>query len=523
MNMNALLPLFEIEKIDLLHQVLHEQLDELELLSPGYGRTLLDSEPSLSEVFEHLPVLLMMVDASGVICQLEGRAISGVIGVEQFTAAVGQSLDRVFRHMPAIPYDMRSALVGKTVNNTIKLGDVAFRACYQPLHSDDGIVGAVAVLTDIHNLPQPAPSLTDSEIRLKAVFEQTQQFLCLLRLKGQVIEVNREALEFAGLKEQEVLGKPLWEIAWWQSDDSAVQLQRAFQQCVDGEVVRYETQMRGKDNTTTIDLTLKPVQNSQKQVIMILAEGFNITERKIAEEQIRLSLKKEQELSDLKSRFITFTSHEFRTPLAIIASSAYLLRRGAEKISTEQRDRHFDKIQHNVDRIAEMLDDILLLGRLQAQQAGYEPEEYPVSQIAELLVKEFAKRYQHTHTFTFQSSPADIRIRADQTLLEQAFTQLLKNAVVYSSEPGAVEVYLSFHDNTFMMSVSDNGIGILPQDLPHIFDSFVRGSNVDNLQGNGLGLAIVKDVVELHHGTVIAQSQPGATTFTITIPQHQPS
>ena len=379
---------------------------------------------------------------------------------------------------------------------------------------------ALFTLSETEKVELTRQLLEDSEARLNAIFDQTQQFLCLLHINGQVLEVNRVALEFAGLHRDEVLGEPLWEMAWWQLEDAAVQLKRAFRQSLDGEAVRYETQMWGENAlAVTIDLSLKPITNPRHEVTMILVEGFNVTERKAAEQQIRSSLKKEQELGDLKSRFITFTSHEFRTPLAIIASSAYLLRRGGLQFTESQRNKHFDKIQQNVDRIADMLDDILLLGRLQAHQAGYEPEEYPVSQIAQLLVKDYEKRYGHTHTFSVASNPPDIRIRADQTLLEQALNQLLKNAVTYTPEPGIVEVYLSLNEDSFTMQVADNGISILPQDQPQIFDSFVRGSNVDTLPGNGLGLAIVKDVVELHHGTITLQSRPGETVFTITIPQ----
>jgi signal transduction histidine kinase len=235
---------------------------------------------------------------------------------------------------------------------------------------------------------------------------------------------------------------------------------------------------------------------------------------------MRVSLEKEKELNELKSRFITFTSHEFRTPLAIIASSAYLLKRRGFEISDEIRDKHFSKIQNNVDRIAEMLDDILLLGRLRANQMGYQPEEYPISQMAQLLLKDFEKRFGNTHTFALHSYPSDIRIHADQTLLEQALNHLLKNAVIYATVQGIVEVVLALTDDAFTMQVRDNGIGIKPHDIPQIFDSFVRGSNVDNFPGTGLGLTIVKDVVELHGGTISVQSQPGETIFTIVIPQH---
>ncbi|MDQ7033263.1 MAG: PAS domain S-box protein [Anaerolineae bacterium] len=188
--------------------------------------------------------------------------------------------------------------------------------------------------------------LYDSETRLKAIFDQTQQFTSLLQSDGHILEINRTALEFAGLRRQDVLGQALWETVWWQLGDCAAELENAFQQSLTGKTIQYETQMWGQDNVVaTLDMILKPIMNHKNQVAMILVEGHDITERKIAEEQIHAALEKEKELNKLKSRFITFTSHEFRTPLAIIASSAYLLRRHGLNLSDEVQAQHFDKIQ----------------------------------------------------------------------------------------------------------------------------------------------------------------------------------
>jgi PAS domain S-box-containing protein len=520
MNTKTFSTLSESEKIDLL-QHLQERVDELEHATT---RPDLSMDVVLREVLQRLPILIFIADTELQITAIQGQPISHLITPDAIETARGQSVHRVFANVPAVGYDAAQALIGQTINQTIKYDEAAFRAYYQPLRKDNMIVGVLAVLSDIHELADTEAALHDSQTRLKAIFEQTQQFMCLLHTNGHILEVNYAALKYAGLHHQEVIGKPLWEMAWWRLDDNAMTLEQAFQQSLGGDIVQYETRMCGQGEIIAdIDLTLKPIVNHKNQTTMILVEGHNITQRKLAEEQMRLALEKEKELSDLKSRFITFTSHEFRTPLAIIASSAYLLKRQGFDISEEMRDRHFNKIQNNVDQIAEMLDDILLLGHLRAKQMGVYAEEYPISHMTELLLKDFEKRYGNTHTFTLQSNPPDIRINADQTLLEQALNQLLKNAVNYSAVRGQVEVCLTLTDDVFTMQVRDNGIGILPEDINKIFDSFVRGSNVDNFSGTGLGLAIVKDVVELHYGTVAVESQPGKTIFTVTIPRHQPN
>lgn len=520
MNNHTLAALLETEKIDLL-QYLKEQVSELETDTDDSYHDLSISDLALREVLKHLPILIFIVDTKFRISEIHGQAIPHVIPEIEIDMVIGQSAKDVFTHIPAIPYDIGCALTGNSINNTTKLGEAAFRAYYQPICRGEKFVGVVAVLTDIRELMAKNDALHDSETRLKAIFDQTQQFTSLLQSNGHILEINRTALEFAGLRRQDVLGQPLWKMAWWQLGSCAAKLEEAFQQSLTGKTIHYETQVWGKDNVVaTIDMTLKPIMNHKNQATMVLAEGHNITERKVAEQQMRAALEKEKELSDLKSRFITFTSHEFRTPLAIISSSAYLLRRRGLGLSNEVQERHFAKIQNNIDQIAKILDDILLVGCLNSQQIGYQPQAYPVSQVVDLLLKEYEKRFGNTHTFSFQSTPPDIHIQADQTFLEQAINQLLKNAVIYATVRGKIQVVLSLDNNLFTIQVTDNGVGIPSEDTEKIFDSFVRGSNVDNFPGTGLGLAIVKDVVELHSGTIAVQSQPGKTIFTLTIPQN---
>ena len=231
-------------------------------------------------------------------------------------------------------------------------------------------------------------------------------------------------------------------------------------------------------------------------------------------------LEREEELRNLKSQFITVTSHEFRTPLTIIASSTHLLYKHGTGMSEENRIKHLDKIQRNVFRMAEMLEDIQLLGRLRVQNIPTPSDSIAITPLAQMLVEGYKQRFKETHTFEFVAVPSDIQIIADNTIVEQALNHLMKNAVMYSAPRGHVSVRLALADGQFTMEVADNGMGIPEENWETIFDSFVRGSNAGNIPGVGLGLAITTDIVVLHKGTITFSSQPGNTIFTITLPQH---
>ena len=518
MKKNRLSQLSDTEKLELI-QHLQAQVQALETIYPGPCRLNLDSDSVVDDVIKHLPILIFTVDTQQHIVEIHGQAITQLMTEDAIPAATGQAIDTVFQHMPAVSYDVGRALQGKAIQNTVDYNGAVFRAYYQPIQQENKITGLVVVLTDLQSMVEREKTYLDTETRLRAIFEQTQQFMCLLNADGKIVEVNRVALDFADIKRSAALGQYLVEMSWW-DEEAAAQLKHSIEQCLQGEKLTYETRMRGTDRqVVTIDLTLKPIPGSKDAIALIMAEGHNVTERKMAEAQIRTSLEREKELSELKSNFIKFTSHEFRNPLAVIASSAYILERHTHKLSDEMRAKHFEKIHSNVDYIATMLDDILLLGRLRALQMGREAATYPVSRLIATLLQDYERRFGSTHTFTLKSNPEDIHIYADQTLLEQAINQVLKNAVTYTGKQGHVEMDLTLGDGDFTIRIRDDGVGILPAERQRIFDSFVRGSNVEDFPGTGLGLAIVKDIVDLHEGTITVESESGQTEFIITIPQ----
>ncbi|MBO9999696.1 MAG: PAS domain S-box protein [Cyanobacteria bacterium SID2] len=256
--------------------------------------------------------------------------------------------------------------------------------------------------------------------------------------------------------------------------------------------------------------------------------GQDITERKRAEAEVIKALEKERELIDLKSRFVSMTSHEFRTPLAIIKSSAQLLHR--YEWSREEQLEQLDQIQSAVRHMTELLDDVLTFAKSEAGTLKFNPEQLELREFCQNLIAQLNNSIGRERTIIFEivepeASLTDNRskresiVRFDEKLLRQILTNLISNALKYSQVDRSVSFKTTFERNYVVFEVKDEGIGIPPEDLPRLFESFHRARNVGTIPGTGLGLSIVRRCVELHGGEIDVESQLGSgTRVIVTLP-----
>ncbi|MGJ5674789.1 MAG: PAS domain S-box protein [Nostochopsis sp.] len=270
---------------------------------------------------------------------------------------------------------------------------------------------------------------------------------------------------------------------------------------------------------------LKLVRDQHGNPLEIIGLWMEISDRKKAEEDIRKALEKEKELSDLKSRFVAMTSHEFRTPLAVIASSAGILKSFSHKLDNQQQQKHLQCIQTYVQHTTRLLDDILLINKAEAGKLAFEPTDIDLNDFCCSLVEELQlSSPNHTLIFSTQylgRSPADNHFTAhlDKKLLRQMLSNLLSNAVKYSPDGSNVQIDLLIQDESAVFLITDEGIGISKQEQQNLFESFYRASNVGNIPGTGLGLTIVKKCAELQGGQITVTSEIGAgTTFRVELP-----
>jgi PAS domain S-box-containing protein len=248
---------------------------------------------------------------------------------------------------------------------------------------------------------------------------------------------------------------------------------------------------------------------------------LDITDRKNSEAEMREALEQQKALNELRSRFVAMTSHEFRTPLAAILSAEEVLRHYGERLGPEERMETLDSIAAGVQRMSRMLDRVLLLGRADAQMLDFQPAEVDLRALCPRLVEEAKLQHPQGNAQVACDVAADVgRGFYDEKLLRHIFGNLLSNAIKYSPAGGRVLFEVRPEGESTLFRVSDQGIGIPPDEIGHLFESFHRASNVGTIQGTGLGLAIVKNAVERHGGSIAVDSRLGAgTTFTVRIPQ----
>jgi PAS domain S-box-containing protein len=264
---------------------------------------------------------------------------------------------------------------------------------------------------------------------------------------------------------------------------------------------------------------------------LVATEGIvrDITARIEAEEKARealleakrleIRLEKERELNELKSRFVAMTSHEFRTPLTVIFSSSEVLRLYGERLGEARRLEHLDRIQNAVDHMTGLMDDILMMGKMEAERMPFEPVKVDLEAVCREMIQEMRLTLRTKHDLVFGAEGVCPPAVIDTKLLRQILNNVVMNAVKYSPNESRVEVKLECIDDVAVIQVRDHGIGIPEKDQERLFDSFYRGSNTQQIPGTGLGLAIAKTSVEMHGGLIYFTSKEGeGTTFTIELP-----
>lgn len=362
--------------------------------------------------------------------------------------------------------------------------------------------------------------LKDSERRFRGIFDQTFQFIGLLSPSGGILEINQTALDFLGARQEAVVGLFLWEtIGWNYSSESQEWLKTAIADAAEGEFVRYEVEMCGAgDRKIWIDFSLKPLEDERGHVVMLIAEGRDISDRKRAEAEILKNLAKERELNQLKSNFISMVSHEFRNPMSVISGLVGMLQHYNHTLTDEKKSKYFERIIGAIKNMVQLLDEVLILSKNESGKLNYKPAPMDLKKFCQNLTDhlQFSSN-KHQITFSYQEECSQFEM--DAFLLEHIFANLISNAIKYSPEGGNIYFDVSCEKEIATFRVIDKGMGIPSSDQQHLFETFRRGSNVDQIQGTGLGLSIVKNCVDLHRGKIQIDSEVGVGTIvTVQLP-----
>jgi PAS domain S-box-containing protein len=345
--------------------------------------------------------------------------------------------------------------------------------------------------------------------RLAAVIlDGMYQFVALLNLKGDILEVNRAALEAAGRGIEEIRGKPFWTARWWEiSKETQEELKAAIRRAAAGEFVRYEVQVYGEKsglNPITIDFSLQPIRGESGEIEYLLPEGRNITERKQAEdevarqaEELRVLNERLKELDRLKTQFFANVSHEFRTPLTLMLGPLEDALTAIDADTYPDVAANLTTSHRNALRLLKLVNTMLDFSRIEAGrvQASYQPTN--IACFTAELASNFRSACDKAGLrLTVECAPFNGGEQAylDRDMWEKIVLNLVSNAFKFTLEC-EIEVRLSTVDGHALLSVRDTGVGIPREELPRMFERFHRIDHARGRthEGTGIGMALVHE------------------------------
>jgi len=245
------------------------------------------------------------------------------------------------------------------------------------------------------------------------------------------------------------------------------------------------------------------------------------TNKKLEQSELELSkaLVKEKELNELKSRFVSMASHEFRTPLSTIMSSASLISKYTDESHNEKRQKHVDRIKSAVNNLTGILNDFLSLSKIEEGKIEVNKSKVVLQDLFDSVIDEVKGLLKEGQSID-QLQSENILIMTDERVVKNILFNLISNAIKYSKDQGSIKYRFYLEDKNVAIEIIDQGIGIPQSEQKYLFDRFFRATNVENIQGTGLGLNIVKNYLHLLGGNITFSSQEGTgTTFRITIPE----
>ncbi len=271
------------------------------------------------------------------------------------------------------------------------------------------------------------------------------------------------------------------------------------------------------DDKSWIRVSKVPLHDSTGEMIGVLGMYEGIDEQKKAQHELEHALRQERQLSELKTKFISTVSHEYRNPLATILATTDALIHVGDRFDEAKRRTRLTAIKNAVNRMTALMDDVLFIGRDSLLDANREHEAINVRRLCESIIEKIEGPSSDERRITVNEQGASVPVIGLPEQMQQLIQNLLENGLKYSDE--SVTLDLNWQETGLDLTVSDSGVGISQRDQSRIFDSFFRGENVGMAAGNGLGLYIAQRAVELHNGSINVESERGnGTTVRVQLP-----
>lgn len=340
-----------------------------------------------------------------------------------------------------------------------------------------------------------------------------------------IIYVSPYVKTLLGYEVEEIIGDKWWDITSKNTQDKAKQREYIYK-CINEEILPnekpYERSIYTKDGSKKW-IQWQDVMGDANTVIGV---GNDITERTIAAQKLKeagieleKTLERERELGELKTKFISMISHEYRTPLTVILSSANIIAKLIERKETDKTHSFIKKIEFSVQSMVKLLEDVLIIGKSEVGAFKVELSVLNLEFIINDIIEDLKSAHKYSNEISLTYNGNFSSITSDEKLMRQILSNIISNALKYSPNNTLVSIELTLNPEFYVIEVTDSGIGISEQDLTHLFDSFYRGNNVGTISGTGLGMPILKRCVDMLNGTIDVQSKLNeGTKFRITLP-----
>lgn len=361
--------------------------------------------------------------------------------------------------------------------------------------------------------------LQQSEANYRSVVNSIREVIFQVNLAGEFTFLNPAWTDITGFEVEDSLGQTV--LTYIKPDDQILG-QTKMQDLLTCAVAECRCELRFKTalgDYRWIEAFARSIVDDSGKMLGIAGTFNDITHRRRAEAETLLMLEKEKDLNQLKTSFITTTSHEFRTPLSIISSNAGILQSYSDRLDETKKQKHLNRIQTSVKHMTQMLEDVLFISTAEAEKLKCQPEWLNFSEFCSDIVDTMQMGCD-SHTIVFHKD-AGLYAWTDSRLMQQVITNLIGNAIKYSPDANTVYVSLKAQGAKLLqLEVQDQGIGIPLSDQKRLFESFQRASNVGDIPGTGLGLSVVRKCIDLHQGTItVSSSANSGTTFTVTLPR----
>jgi PAS domain S-box-containing protein len=374
-----------------------------------------------------------------------------------------------------------------------------------------------AVINDIAERKAAEEALRKSEEKFKQLYELSPLGMAQVEWDGSFVQVNKAFENIIGYTQEEIAKLSYWEVTPREYEQAELAVLDSLRKT--GRFGPHEKEYFHKDGhrvPVVLNGMVVTAPDGRSQLWGIVE---NTTERKRAEAELHKAVAREKELGQLKSNFVSMVSHEFRTPLGIIMSSAEILADYLDRLDPEERVSHLESISRNARRMGGMMEEVLVLSRLDAGKMDFKPGPMDLPKFFARLIDEVLSSTDRRCPIKLSLAEMNETALLDESLVRHILTNLITNAAKYSEPGQPVEVQVAAQGQDLVCRVRDRGIGIPEEDREWLFNAFHRGSNVGQRQGTGLGLVIVKRCVELHGGDIQLESKMGeGTLVTVRLP-----